>query len=331
MVCVPEWNIKFIIMSAPSSPGTKRPSSDSGGKGKIGPDRHADQRSSSSKGGKGQAERRSSSDSGRKGEKGSSKDSEATRATRRSDDAGSRSTGGRGRSRSRSEERRRKAHTLAQQLKFLKDVCFVPHKVILDRGWATCRDRAGWTVLHWAAEHLNKRDCSPGWLDEIDIEGFITKFVERGGEVNAVIRGGSDEGQRLAGQAALHMVAHRRKERVEEHEHNICRFAKALIVQGRADADLAQRNDRGRVPLTLALNTGRIELAKTLVQQGANPMARDGQGQTTWEVCSQHRMICAQLREFIQNDMRSNMASPWHGSRRSRRGEAPVEEIIRRL
>ena len=320
-------------MSAPSSPGIKRPSSDSGGKGKskkIGPDRHADQRSSSSKGGKGQAERRSSSDSGRKGEKGSSKDSEATRATRRSDDAGSRSTGGRGRSRSRSEERARKAHTLAQQLKFLQDVCFVPREVILGLRWASWRDNAGWTVLHWAAELLNKRECGSCWLDEIDIEGFVTTFVQRGGDVNAVIRGG-DEHQRIAGQAALHMVAHRRIQRIEEHEHDICRFAKALIVQGRADADLAQRNDRGRVPLTLALNTGRIELAKTLVQHGADPMAKDGKGQTTWEVCIQHRMICRHLHEFIQNEMRSNMAPPWHGSRHSRRGEAPVEETIRGL
>ena len=44
-------------MSAPSSRGVKRQRSDSGGKGesrKIGPDHHADQHSSSSKGGKGQ-------------------------------------------------------------------------------------------------------------------------------------------------------------------------------------------------------------------------------------------------------------------------------------
>ena len=60
-------------------------------------------------------------------------------------------------------------------------------------------------------------------------------------------------------------------------------------------------------------------------------MARDGQGQTTWEVCRQHRTICAQLHEFIENDMRSDVIHPWRGSRRSRRGEAPVEEIIRRL
>jgi hypothetical protein len=84
----------------------------------------------------------------------------------------------------------------------------------------------------------------------------------------------------------------------------------------------------------LVLNTGRIELAKTLVQQAANPMARDGQGQTTWEVCGQHRKICDQLREFIQNEfdqLRDDLAPAWRGSRRSRRGEAPAEKIIRRL
>ena len=102
-------------------------------------------------------------------------------------------------------------------------------------------------------------------------------------------------------------------------------------MQGHADANLAQRNNRGRVPLTLALNTGRIELAKTLVQLGADPMAKDGKGQTTWEVCVQHRMICEHLQEFIQNEMRSNMPPPWHGSRHSRRGRAPVEETIRGL
>ena len=131
--------------------------------------------------------------------------------------------------------------TLAQQVKFLQDVCKVPCEVILGLRWATWRDKAGWTVLHWAAELLNKRVCGSGWLDEIDIEGFVTTFVQRDGDVNAVIRGGADH-PGLAGQAALHMVAHRHISRIEEHEHNVCRFAKALIVQGRANADLAQRN-----------------------------------------------------------------------------------------
>ena len=196
--------------------------------------------------------------------------------------------------------------------------------------WATWRDNAGWTVLHWAAELLNKRECGSGWLDEIDIEGFVTAFVQRRGDVNAGIRGGADH-PGLEGQAALHMVAHRRVSRCEEHEHDICRFAKALMVQGHANANLVQRNNRGRVPLVLALNTGRIELAKTLVQHGADPMARDGQGQNTWEVCRQHMTICNQLHEFIGNDMRSDVIRPWRGSRRSRHGEARVEEIIRRL
>ncbi len=63
---------------------------------------------------------------------------------------------------------------------------------------------------------------------------------------------------------------------------------------------------------------------KTIVGQGAKPEARDGRGQTTWEVCGQCRTICTQLREFIQNDMGGDDI-------RSRRGEAPAEEIIRRL
>ena len=129
------------------------------------------------------------------------------------------------------------------------------------------------------------------------------------------------------------MLAHRRVYRTAEHEQQVCRFAKALIVQGGADANFHQRNDRGRVPLTLAINTGRLELAKTLVKLGADPEARDGKKQTCWDVCAQHVKTCRQLRDFIENGMEEDdgMAPPWRGSRRSRRGTAPAEEIIRRL
>ena len=215
------------------------------------------------------------------------------RATRSG--AGSRSTA-RARSRSRSEERRTRLH---HRVTFLKDVCSVPAQVIAQKKWAKWVDKEGWTVLHWLAEHLNKRYCNPRWLDDIHIESFIEQFVFRGGDVNAVI--GGDLGKKgPAGTAALHMVAHRRVAPDDQHELDVCRFAKALVVQGKADPNLRMSNERGRVPMSLALNTGRLELAKVLVQHGAHPHVIDGRGETVWEACAQHRKILDEFRQFLK-------------------------------
>ena len=241
--------------------------------------------------------------------------SQAARVTR--SDAGSRSTGrDRPRSRSGGETQRQ----LEKRLEFFKKVCGIPHEVIKRLEWAQWTDADGWTVLHFAAEHLNKQDCGPLWLDEIHIESFVESFVHRGGDVNAFI-----QGDKAHGTAALHMVAHKRKREIAEHELHVCRFAKALLVQGQANPNLAMGNDRGQVPMSLAMNTGRVEMAKLLVQHGADPDLEDGQGQTVWEVCSQHKQTCKELRRFIEPQVRDE--SPW----RRRRGEAPDEQRIDHL
>ena len=73
-----------------------------------------------------------------------------------------------------------------------------------------------------------------------------------------------------------------------------------MLVEGQANPNLVMANPRGRVPLTLAMNTGRIDLAKLLVKHGADPDWRDYHKQTVWEVCRQHRTICTALRKFIE-------------------------------
>ncbi len=78
---------------------------------------------------------------------------------------------------------------------------------IQQRKWAVWREDEGWTVLHWAAEYLNKRQRGRDWLDEIQIESFVEHFVLRGGDVNAVILGAQNPAY---GTAALHMVVYRR-------------------------------------------------------------------------------------------------------------------------
>ena len=52
--------------------------------------------------------------------------------------------------------------------------------------------------------------------------------------------------------------------------------------------------------MSLALNTGRLELAKVLVQHGADPDFKDGRGDTVWEACAQHRKILDEFRQFLK-------------------------------
>jgi hypothetical protein len=52
--------------------------------------------------------------------------------------------------------------------------------------------------------------------------------------------------------------------------------------------------------MSLALNTGRLELAKVLVQHGADPDFKDGRGETVWEACAQHRKILDEFRQFLK-------------------------------
>ena len=55
--------------------------------------------------------------------------------------------------------------------------------------------------------------------------------------------------------------------------------------------------------MSLALNTGRLELAKVLVQHGASPDFKDGRGETVWEAFAQHRKILDELRQFLKKDI----------------------------
>ena len=156
------------------------------------------------------------------------------------------------------------------------------------------------------AEHLNNQRRPPGWLNAVQVEDFIRIFRQRSGNVDAVIEQGPGEGY-----TALHMVANRVllqrvANRVREvagcpaQDKDIIRFVTALI-EHRANVNLPACWPPGRVPLTLAIASGHMDVARLLAKHGADPERRDLQGETVWDVCDQqHPKRCRELRCMIK-------------------------------
>ena len=198
------------------------------------------------------------------------------------------------------------AAVVQTQVDFLKEVCRVPLVTIMAKEWARWRNASGWTILHCMAEHLNNQRRRPGWLNAVGVEAFIRVFQERSGNVDAVIEQGPGEGY-----TALHMVANRVllqrvANRVREvagcpaQDKDIIRFVTALI-EHRANVNLPACWLPGRVPLTLAIASGHMDVARLLAKHGADPERRDLQGETVWDVCDQqHPKRCRELRCMIK-------------------------------
>ena len=150
------------------------------------------------------------------------------------------------------------------------------------------------------AEHLNRKIEPPGWLNAVQVEDFITIFKDCGGNIDAVIAGGPGQGS-----TALHMVAHREAsgdDEDEEHELDILRFVYALIVEGNANVNLPASEPYGRVPLSLAIACGRLNVARLLLEYGADPNLQDNAGQTVWQVCSDDSKACEELQSLMMEE-----------------------------
>ena len=186
---------------------------------------------------------------------------------------------------------------LRHQMTFLLDVCHVPIDAVSEKQWAVWRNESNWTVLHLMAEHINARREPQGWLNLVQVEDFITIFKLRGGDIDAFtdVKRGNQE----PGKTALHIVAQRWELRHEMHEDCI-RFAQALIVQGKANVNLAANTEDGRVPLSRAITACRLKLAFLLVKQGADPEVRDNGGLTVWEACENYTQGCDEVRRYMQ-------------------------------
>ena len=177
----------------------------------------------------------------------------------------------------------------------LHDVCYVPYDT---SSWAEWHDDSGWTVLHCMAEHLNRKIEPPGWLNAVQVEDFITIFKDCGGNIDAVIAGGPGQGS-----TALHMVAHREASGDDAaHELDIFRFVYALIDQGNATVNLPASEPYGRVPLSLAIACGRLNVARLLLEYGADPNLQDNAGQTVWQVCSDDSKACEELQSLMMEE-----------------------------
>ena len=92
----------------------------------------------------------------------------------------------------------------------------------------------------------------------------------------------------------------RRASRDDVHEDCIVRFAKALIVQGKANVNVRATTDKGRVPLSMAIVADRLKLACLLVKHGADPEVRDKGGLTVWEACKNYPQGCDEVRRYMQ-------------------------------
>ena len=131
----------------------------------------------------------------------------------------------------------------------------------------------------------------------MQVEDFIGIFRQRSGIVDAVIEKGPGQGY-----TALHMVANRVREVVggPAQDKDILRFATALIDHG-ADVNLPACLHPGRVPLTLAIASGRMDVARLLAKRGADPEHKDKQGETVWDACNQqHHNRCKDLQCYIK-------------------------------
>ena len=185
---------------------------------------------------------------------------------------------------------------LRHQMEFLFDVCDVPIDAVEQKQWALWRNQSNWTVLHLMAEHINARRAISGWLDLVQVEDFITLFKVRGGDIDAFT---DDKHNAEPGSTALHIVAERWELRHEMHDDSI-RFAQALIVQGKANMNLARKFD-GRLPLSIAIGANRVQLACLLVKHGADPLLRDSDGLTVWGACERtYAQACDEVRRYIE-------------------------------
>ena len=200
----------------------------------------------------------------------------------------------------------RLAAVVDTQVDFLKEVWHVPTATIIAKEWALWHNDSGWTILHCMAEHLSNQRRPPGWLNAVGVEAFIRVFQERSGNVDAVIEQGPGEGytalHMVANRVPLQMVANRVREVVggPAQDKDIIRFVTALIDHG-ADVNLPACWHPGRVPLTLAIASGRMDVARLLAKRGADPEHKDKQGETVWDACDQqHRKACDDLRCFFR-------------------------------
>ena len=190
---------------------------------------------------------------------------------------------------------------LRHQMDFLCDVCHVPIEAVEQKQWALWRNQSNWTVLHLMAEHINARRAVPGWLDLVQVEDFITIFKQRGGNIDAFTDDNNTDPE--PGSTALHIVAQRWERRHEMHDDSI-RFAQALIVQGKANVNLARKRAKGRVPLSIAIGANRVQLACLLVKHGADPHLRDSDGLTVWEACEKtYAQACDEVRRYIVEEL----------------------------
>ena len=186
---------------------------------------------------------------------------------------------------------------LRHQMDFVFDVCHVPIEAVAEKQWALWRNQSNWTVLHLMAEHINARRAIPGWLDLVQVEDFITLFKQRGGDIDAFT---DEKDNAEPGSTALHIVTERWQLRHEMHDDSI-RFAQALIVQGKANVNLATIRAKGRAPLSIAIGANRVQLACLLVKHGADPHLRDSDGLTVWEACDKtYAQACDEVRRYIQ-------------------------------
>jgi hypothetical protein len=177
--------------------------------------------------------------------------------------------------------------------------------VVQDLQWGSWSSIAGWTALHHLAEALNTRHVPQGWIQDLDAPSFVASFLRRGGLLDARI--GMLDGARRAGapgfgNTALHMLCRRTVPKEANHEADVLFLARVLL-ENRADPEVLAEVS-GRTPLTIAMNSGRVELACLLVEHGADPDQPDGRGETVWASAGNQAVACRRLRQFVADRRR---------------------------
>ena len=162
--------------------------------------------------------------------------------------------------------------------------------------WADHCDSNGWTLVHHLAESLNTQRLSPDEYDKLEVESWLWKFRDRGGNIDAFV----SKGQKAVGKTALLMLCmFQGRSASAKHEQDVAQLAECLLKMG-ADSKLCMQG-QGRLPMSHAVSHGRWQIVERLIRYGASPHDVDKQGETPHELCIKDTKFGKKYQEWLSN------------------------------